>query len=116
MPRQKRPLAERLHSIFVLAYGLRTQDFSHDSLERTMAALNEARRPLAPMVGEVLWMSAPIAFTLPGPYVYVTRRLIEYCSSDAPVAFAAAHEIAHHDLGHLDRTERWMASSLAYAP
>ena len=78
-----------------------------------MAALNAARAPLAPMVAEVLWLSAPTAFTLPGSYIYITRRLIERCTSDAPVAFALAHEIAHHDLGHLKRGERWMDTRLA---
>jgi Zn-dependent protease with chaperone function len=81
-----------------------------------MAALNAARAPSEPMIGEVLWLSPPIAFTLPGPYVYITRRFIERCTSDAPVAFVLAHEIAHHDLGHLKRAERWMDSAFAHLP
>ena len=81
-----------------------------------MAALNAVRASLPPMVGEVLWMSPPIAFTLPGPYVYITRRFIERCTSDASVAFALGHEIAHHDLGHLSRAERWMTNTFAHLP
>lgn len=81
-----------------------------------MALLNAARMPRAPMVGEVLWMSAPTAFTLPGKYCYVSRRFIEWCSSDAPVAFALAHEIGHHDLGHLKRAESWVAGAAEHAP
>jgi Zn-dependent protease with chaperone function len=57
-----------------------------------------------------------VASQLPGPYVYITRRFIERCTSDAPVAFALAHEIAHHDLGHLNRAERWMTSGFIHAP
>jgi len=81
-----------------------------------MAALNAARAPSAPMTGEVLWASPPTAFTLPGPYVHITRRFIERCTSDAPVAFAHAHEIGHHDLGHLKRAERWIDSAFAHVP
>jgi hypothetical protein len=80
-----------------------------------MAALNEARAPATPIMGEVLWMSARTAFTLPGSYVYISRRLIECCASDAPVAFALAHEIAHHDLGHLKQAERWASSAVGHA-
>jgi Zn-dependent protease with chaperone function len=85
-------------------------------MARAMIALNAVRAPLPPMVGEVLWLSPPTAFTLPGPYVYITRRFIERCRSDDPVAFLLAHEIAHHDLGHLERAERWVDSAFAYIP
>jgi Zn-dependent protease with chaperone function len=116
MPNQKRPLGERLYAVFLRQLGLRDRDFSHETVARAMAALNAARGPLAPMVGEVLWLSPPTAFTLPGRYVYITRRFIERCTSDAPVAFALAHEIGHHDLGHLKRVERWMDSTFAHIP
>jgi predicted Zn-dependent protease len=69
------------------------------------------------MIGEVLWMSVPLAFTLPGRYVYISRSLVEYCRSDAAVAFALAHEIAHHDLGHVKRVSHvFAAEGLAHAP
>jgi Zn-dependent protease with chaperone function len=116
MTHRKRPLGERLHSVFLRQFGLRNRDFSHERVARAMAALNAARAPSAPMIGEVLWLSPPIAFTLPGPYVYITRRFIERCTSDAPVAFVLAHEIGHHDLGHLKRAERWMDSAFAHLP
>jgi predicted Zn-dependent protease len=117
MPRQKPPLDERIHSVLMQGFGLRKRDFSHDRVERAMEALNAARAPLPPVIGEVLWMSAPLAFTLSGPYVYISRSLIEYCRSDAPVAFALAHEIAHQDLGHTKRIGRmFTAEGLAHAP
>jgi Zn-dependent protease with chaperone function len=98
-------------------FGLRKRDFSHERVERAMAALNQTRSPLPPMLGEVLWLSAPIAFTLPGNYVYISRSLIEYCTSDAPVAFALAHEMAHHDLGHTQRIDRMFAAEgLVHTP
>lgn len=117
MTRGKPSLGEQIHSTFVEGWGFNIQDFSHRSAARAMAELNAARAPLPPMIGEVLWMSAPIAFTLPGPYVYLSRRFVERCVSDAPVAFALAHEIGHHDLGHLNRADRLMAANtLAHIP
>ena len=115
MPRDKRPMGERVHAIFLDQLGL-GRDFSHERVARVMTALNAARAPLAPMVAEVIWLSPPTAFTLPGPYIYITRRFIERCRSDDPVAFALAHEIAHHDLGHLKRAERWVESTFAFIP
>jgi predicted Zn-dependent protease len=116
MSREKRSLGERLHLLFLQAYGLKERDFAHDAVDRAMATLNAARAPLAPMVGEVLWMSPPVAFTLPGRYCYISRRFIERCASDAPVAFALAHEIGHHDLGHLRQAETWAAAAVEHAP
>jgi predicted Zn-dependent protease len=116
MRREKRHLGERLHSLLLQAYGLKDRDFSHDAVERAMASLNAARTARPPMIGEVLWMSPPIAFTLPGQYCYISRRFIERCGSDAPVAFALAHEIGHHDLGHLRIAESWAASAVEHAP
>ena len=114
---QKPPLDERIHKILTLGFGLRTRDFSHERIERAMAALNQARLPLPPMIAEVLWMSAPIAFIVPGRYAYISRSLIEYCASDAAVAFALAHEIAHRDLGHTERMDRVIAAQgLAHVP
>jgi predicted Zn-dependent protease len=117
MPGPKPPLDERIHAILLKGFGLRTRDFSHESVERVMPALNAARAPLPPLGGEVVWMSAPIAFTLPGHYAYISRAFVECCQSDAPVAFALAHEIGHHDLGHTDRLGRVLAAEgLAHAP
>src|SRR4029077_7395366 len=93
-------------------YGIKQRDWAHEAVDRAMVALNAVRNPRPPMVGEVLWMGSPSVFTLPGRYCYISRRFIERCASDAPVAFALAHEIGHHDLGHLDRADRWMAAGL----
>jgi predicted Zn-dependent protease len=111
------PLDERIHSILMQGLDLPASDFSHRSVERVMAALNEARRPSPPMIGEVIWLSVPVAFTFPGRYAYVSRSLIEYCASDAAVAFALAHEIGHHDLGHIRRIDHLLAAEgLAHTP
>jgi len=112
----KRPLGEQIHSILLGQFGLASRDFSHERVARAMTALDAVRTPLPPMVAEILWLPPPTAFTLPGQYIYITRRFIERCRSDDPVAFVLAHEIAHHDLGHLSRAERWVDSALAHIP
>ena len=116
MSHARRHVGERLHAVLLRAYGLRQRDFSHDCVDRVMAALNAVRAPESPMTGEVLWLKAPMAFTLPGRYCYISRQFIERCASDAPAAFVLAHEIAHHDLGHLRHAEAWATSAAAYAP
>jgi predicted Zn-dependent protease len=37
----------------------------------------------------------------PGKYIYFARRLLERCPHEESAAFVVAHEIAHHDLGHM---------------
>ncbi len=115
MLRKSQHLGDRLHSLLLQAYGIK-RDFSHEAVDRSMAALNAARGPRPPMIGEVLWMRAPVVFTLPGRYCYISRRFIERCGSDAPVAFALAHEIGHHVLGHLRRAESLAANVAERAP
>jgi Zn-dependent protease with chaperone function len=114
--RTKGPLGERVHHLLMRANALVTRDFSHAAVDRAMVALNAARAPLPPMIAEVLWMQEPTAFTLFGRYIYISRRLIERCRSDAPVAFALAHEMAHHDLGHVRAAESWVVRALTMAP
>lgn len=55
-------------------------------------------------------MDAVTAFTAPGKYIYFTRRLLERCPDDDSAAFVIAHEIAHHDLGHLRMFPHWLAA------
>lgn len=80
--------------------------------ERVVAVL-EADRP-APhrVVPIVLWMREVNAFTAAGRYVYLSRRLVERCPDDETAAFIMAHEIAHHDLGHLRVMPDWLPEAL----
>jgi predicted Zn-dependent protease len=80
-------------------------------VSRVMATLQGARPAGAPpLEADVLWIPETTAFTLPGRYVYIARRLLERCASEAQVAFALAHEIAHHDLGHLHGVDQIAAA------
>ena len=58
------------------------------------------------------WIHPRIAFTAPGKYILFGRRLFELCPDEATTAFVVAHEMAHHDLGHLKIFQTWMARAL----
>lgn len=73
-----------------------------DQVARVAAKLQADRAEAERLTVLIPWMWLPTAFTGPGPYIYFGRRLLERCRSDEAVAFVVAHEIAHHDLGHLD--------------
>ena len=87
------------------------------ALEREWWALERAARVgarLQPELAEedrigvaVLWIPEVTAFTF-GRHVYLSRRLLERVSTDEPAAFAVAHELAHHALGHIDAREWWI--------
>ena len=64
---------------------------------------------------EIPWMEEATAFTAPGRYIYFARRLYELCPTDEEVAFVIAHEIAHHDLGHVALFSGW-ANAVARLP
>jgi predicted Zn-dependent protease len=95
-----------------------TEGFCHEreawALEqaRSVADRLQAERPPEERFRvEILWTAEVTAFTAPGRWVYLSRRLLERCLYEDAVAMVVAHEIAHHDLGHLDGVSplMWMA-------
>jgi hypothetical protein len=76
--------------------------FMPDRVRAVAARLQDDRPVDERFVGIVPWLDSFYAFTAPGKYVYFGRRLLERCPHEDSVAFVLAHEIAHHDLGHLD--------------
>jgi predicted Zn-dependent protease len=85
-------------------------------VSRVMARLQSARRNGPELVADILWISDVTAFTLPGRYIYISRRLLERCPSDHQVAFVLAHEIAHHELGHLHGVDEVAGSAPRLIP
>lgn len=67
---------------------------------RGLAARLNAQRTGKPKEPVVLWSFDQAALTRRGPWVYVARSLVQQLSDDA-LAFVLAHEMGHHDLGHL---------------
>lgn len=76
--------------------------FMPDRVRAVVARLQDTRAASARFIVEVPWLKAFTAFTAPGRYIYFGRRLLERCPDEDSVAFVIAHEMAHHDLGHLD--------------
>jgi predicted Zn-dependent protease len=95
-------LGEWLHTELVDNFGLETEAWAVATTRRVERQLQVYRAPRDRMVAEILWLAEPNAFTAPGRYLYITRELLQRAASDDPVAFVVAHEMAHHDLGHLD--------------
>lgn len=95
-------LGEWLHTELMENFGVETEAWAIDRVRRVERQLQVYRAPRSRMTAEVLWLAEPNAFTAPGRYVYITRELLQRAASDDPIAFVLAHEMAHHDLGHLD--------------
>ncbi len=62
----------------------------------------------------VLWTDEYSAITRRGPWVYVALGLAQRLSDDG-LAFVLAHEMAHHDLGHMS-TALGMAAMMGWSP
>jgi hypothetical protein len=96
---------------FTARYYLETEPWATERATRVVARLSPHR--LNGQGGRALevvipWITAPLAFTAPGRFIFFGRRLYERCPDDETTAFVVGHEMAHHDLGHLDLIPDWM--------
>lgn len=111
-------VGEWLHGELLALSEPETEAWATERVARVMARFNAVRPDGRPLVAEVLRSSVSNAFAAPGRYVYITRRLLERLPSDECAAFVLGHEVAHHDLGHLQRFHgwaEWMPRNLAGA-
>ncbi len=106
--RTEAELGDWMHAQLVAEYGNETESWATERVGRITARLNSVRaacpvRGVCPqdLKTEILWIGAMTAFAAPGSYIYITRELLQQAGSDEPFAFVLAHEMAHHDLGHL---------------
>lgn len=91
-----------VHQRLVDAYAAESEPWALEKA-RSIDARLQADVPEAERLETiVLWIPEATAFTMPGRYVYLSRRLLERARSDEVAAFIVAHEMAHHRLGHLD--------------
>src|SRR5262245_33211538 len=98
-----------LHNELLTEYGADTEEpWVAERLMRVMARLNAVRQDGAPLAAHCLRIPAFNAFTVPGRNIYISRQLLERLPSDESAAFALAHEVAHHDLGHLELFRSWL--------
>jgi predicted Zn-dependent protease len=96
-PQPNQPLDEWLRRELQAEYGPEGDVGAWPGAEvaRVMARLESVRTSGPPLTADILWVREITAFTLPGRFVYISRRLLERCASDDPVAFALAHELGH---------------------
>jgi predicted Zn-dependent protease len=99
--------SEWLHAELVREYARETEAWATERAKRVMDCLNAARVDREPKEAVILWLQGFTAFTFVGRYIYIVRRLYERLPSDESVAFIFAHEIAHHDCGHLGLYRSW---------
>lgn len=102
-------LGEMLHEAVHEAYVVETTGWPVEQVTRVASRLQADLEEHERLLVEVPWIERSTAFTAPGRYVYVSRRLLEVCRTDEVVAFVIAHELAHHRLGHLDTFPDWLA-------
>src|SRR5436309_3427681 len=100
--RDELAVGEWIHDQLMPDFGLETEAWAIERVRRVADRLNVARSPNRALTAEILWIDVMTAFAVPGRYVYVGRELLQRCATDDPVAFTLAHEMAHHDLGHMD--------------
>lgn len=102
-------LGEWLRGELVGAFGLETETWATERVHRITARLNAERWGAAPLAAEILWLQTMNAYAAPGRYVYLSRELLQRTASDDPAAFVIAHEMAHHDLGHVRLFSGWLS-------
>lgn len=98
---------EWLHTQYHEAVSFETESWAIDRLSRVEGRLQATRPEAERLLVEIPWLEEVTAFTAPGRYIYFSRRLYERCATDEEVALVIGHEIAHHDLGHVQLFARW---------
>jgi predicted Zn-dependent protease len=96
-----------LHAELLDEFATETEAWVGERLARVMSRLNAVRTEGVPLTAHCLSMPACTAFTTPAPHVYIARLLLERLPDDEATAFVLGHEIAHHDLRHLDLFRGW---------
>ena len=99
--------SEWLHAELLRDFVTEREAWAVDRVTRVQQRLNECRPSKPPLETTILGIAPPLAFTLAGHHVYLSRRLLERLPTDDAVAFVLAHEAAHHDLGHFDLFTGW---------
>jgi len=98
---------EWLHQQMREAVHFETEAWAVDRGRRVAERLQANRPQSERLIVEIPWLDVVTAFTAPGRYIFFSRRLYERCATDDQVAFVVAHEIAHHDLGHINLFAGW---------
>jgi predicted Zn-dependent protease len=99
--------SEWLHQQLREAAHFEEEAWAIDRVRHVSDRLQSGRPSAQRLIVEIPWLDIFTAFTGPGRYIYIARRLFERCATDEHVAFLIAHEMAHHDLHHVDLFAGW---------
>lgn len=105
---------EWLHSQLHEAVHFETEAWALERVQRVEDQLQAGRPDSHRLVVEIPWMEVVTACTAPGRYIYFMRSLYQLCSTHAEVALVIAHEIAHHDLGHVSSFAKWAPKAIHF--
>jgi hypothetical protein len=89
---------------------------SYDIVQRAAKRVQARYSPRRRFLVEVPWVTGVPAFTVAGRYVYVSRHLVDRFPDEAGIALVIAHEIAHHELGHVYTWTRWVRRARRVLP
>ncbi|MCY6382526.1 M48 family metalloprotease [Hoeflea prorocentri] len=87
-------------------------DWSVDLAQEAFGILEAAFPGISRYQISVLHNPAHAAFTADGNHIFLTRTLLELCATVEMAAFVIAHEIAHHELGHIPRASKRLKGRL----
>jgi predicted Zn-dependent protease len=94
---------------------IESEPWALDRVANIMKRLAAAHPPAGEFEVVIPWMNEVSAFTAPGRYIFFCRALFQLCSSEDMAAMIIAHEIAHHELGHLHALPDWLARMVGSA-
>lgn len=101
-------IGDLLYQSLESAYVFEKTGWAAESVKRVENRLQRQRTDENRKEVIVPWMEQCTAFTAPGKYIFFSRALLEMCQSEEVIALIISHEIAHHDLGHLDLFPEWL--------
>ena len=101
-------IGQWFHDELVKEVLFEKEEWALDRIHRVVARLNLHRSGQRPLEVVIPWITEANAFTAPGPYIFFNRGLYQLCPDDETTAFVIAHEMAHHDLGHMSLVPGWM--------
>lgn len=85
--------------------------WAFDSSQRVAERLNQQRQGYRKIEPVVIPIPQVTAFIVPGAYLYISRELLQRLPDDDAIALVIAHEMGHHDLGHVKFTNySWLKS------
>ena len=86
-------------------YHFETDGWARERVDR-VSELLQGPDPIFEI--HIPWMEDFTAFTAPGRHIFLSRRVLEQCRTDEPAAMIVAHEMAHHELGHVRHLPDWL--------